>query len=158
MTHMIWEFYRVRPNWFLRIWYVPCKPYTYISLRLALSPNRPNRAFTWASSHTSTIGNFHNGFWAYGALGTNHAPILHRNENYLQLDVSEIPYDTLHLVVLSSASTVPSGVSKLISEHMVCSMQTVQLSWIKIRTISKQTEPWFHMSLFTKEYHQVCPK
>ena len=37
-------------------------------------------------------------------------------------------------------------------------MQTVHLSYIKIRTISKQTEPRFHMSLFTKEYLRVRPK
>ena len=41
---------------------------------------------------------------------------------------------------------------------MVCSMQTMRLSCIKIRTISKQTEPSFHLSLFTKEYHRVRPK
>ena len=41
-----------------------------------------------------------------------------------------------------------SGASKLISEHMVCSMQTVHLSCIKISTISKQTKPSFHLSLF----------
>ena len=154
------------PNWFLKIFYVPCKPYTYLSSRLALSPNRPNRAFTWASITRSTIGNFHNDFWAYGALGTNHAAIMHQNKYYVQLDWSEIPYDTLHLVVVplgastvpSGASTVPSGVSKLISDHMVCSMQTMHLFCINIRTISKQTEPRFHMSLLTKEYHRVRPK
>ena len=32
--------------------------------------NRPNRAFTWASSPRSTIGNFHNDFWAC----TGHKP------------------------------------------------------------------------------------
>jgi hypothetical protein len=37
-------------------------------------------------------------------------------------------------------------------------MQTVHLSCIKIRTISKQIEPRFHMSLFTKEYHRVRPE
>jgi len=58
----------------------------------------------------------------------------------------------------SGASTVPSGLSKLISEHMVCSMQTVRLSCINIRTISKQTEQRFHLNLFTKEYHHVHPK
>ena len=55
----------------------------------------------------------------------------------LQLDRREIQFDTLHLVVPLGASTVPSGVSKLISEHMVCSMQTMHLSCIKIITISK---------------------
>jgi hypothetical protein len=83
-----------------------------------------------------------NGFLAYAALGANRAPSLHRNKHYLQMDQSKITYDTRHV-------EVPSGVSKLISEHMVCSMQTVQLFYIKICTISKQTEPSFYLSLFT---------
>jgi hypothetical protein len=29
----------VHPNGFLSIWYVPCKPCTYLASRLALSPN-----------------------------------------------------------------------------------------------------------------------
>ena len=39
MTHIIKEFHRVYPNWFPSIWYVPCKPCTYLASRLALSPN-----------------------------------------------------------------------------------------------------------------------
>ena len=41
---------------------------------------------------------------------------------------------------------------------MVCSMQIVHLSCFKIRTISKQTEPRFHLSPFTQDYHRVHPK
>ena len=79
MTHIIKELYQVRPNWFLSIPYVPCKPCIYLASRLALSPNRPNRAFTWARWPRSTIGGVQNGFLSYGALGANSAPILHRN-------------------------------------------------------------------------------
>jgi len=68
----------VRLNGFLSIWYVPCKPCTYLTSRLALSPNRSNRPSTWASSPRIIIGCFYNDFWAYGALGSNHATILHR--------------------------------------------------------------------------------
>ena len=99
MTHVIKEFHRVHPNWFPSIWYVPCKPCTYFASRLALSPNRSNRASNWASSFRSTNRCIKNGFFEYGALGTNYAFILHR---------SEIPYDTRHL-------GVPLGASKLIS-------------------------------------------
>ena len=77
--HVIKEFHRVHPNWFPCIWYVPCKPCTYLASRLALSPNRPNRASTWASSSRSTNRCVKNGFLDYGALGTNYAPILHKN-------------------------------------------------------------------------------
>ena len=55
------------------------------------------------------------------------------------MDRCEITYDTCQL-------GVPSGASKLIYENMVCSMQTVHLSFIKINTISKQTEPSIHLS------------
>ena len=41
---------------------------------------------------------------------------------------------------------------------MVCSIQTVHLSCIKISNISKQTEPSFHLSLFILEYKQVRQK
>jgi hypothetical protein len=40
---------------------------------------------------------------------------------------------------------------------MVCSMQIVHLSCIKISTISKQIEPTFHTSLFTYDYYLVLP-
>jgi hypothetical protein len=47
MTHVTLELHRVRPKWFLRLWYVWHKPCTYLTLRLALSSNRLNRASTW---------------------------------------------------------------------------------------------------------------
>ena len=72
-------------------------------------------------------------------------------QHCLQIDRSKISYDTRHL-------GVPSCASRLISKHLVCSMQTVHLSCIKISTISKQTEPSFHLSLFIQEYQIVRPK
>ena len=78
MTHIIKELYQVRPNWFLSI-YVPCKPCIYLTSRLAISPNRPNQAFTLALWPRSTIGCVQNGFLSYGVLGANRAPILHWN-------------------------------------------------------------------------------
>jgi hypothetical protein len=67
----------------------------------------------------------------------------------------------LSLNGLNRASTwalSPSGASKMIAEPVVHSVQTIQLSCIKISTISKWTESSIHLSLVTKEYHQVCPK
>jgi len=64
------------------------------------------------------------------------------------MDRSKILCNTRHL-------GVPSGVSKMIFEHMVRSTQTMHLSCIKISTISKQTELSYHLSLFTSVYHQV---
>jgi hypothetical protein len=54
-THITYEFYRVRPKLFMSLWYVQCKPCTFLASRLALSTNGPNRASTWASSPWSPI-------------------------------------------------------------------------------------------------------
>jgi hypothetical protein len=43
-THATYEFYWVRPQLFMSLWYLQCKPCTYPVSRLALSPNGPNRA------------------------------------------------------------------------------------------------------------------
>jgi hypothetical protein len=53
---------------------------------------------------------------------------------------------------------VPSGVSKAISEPIVCLVQTMHLSCAKITTISKRIELSCHLSLVTKEYHRVRAK
>jgi hypothetical protein len=44
MTHVTYEFHQVRQKLFKSLWHVLCKPCTYLSSRLALSPNRPSRA------------------------------------------------------------------------------------------------------------------
>jgi hypothetical protein len=84
-------------------------------------------------------------------FSTNRGPILNRHQHYLQMDQNEIPHGPRHL-------RVPSGASKMISEARVLSAQTVHLSCIKISTIFELTEPSFHLSLNTQEYHRVCPK
>jgi hypothetical protein len=50
MTHVTYEFYQVSPIVFSSLRYVRRKPCSNLASRVALSPNRPNRAFTWASS------------------------------------------------------------------------------------------------------------
>jgi hypothetical protein len=55
MTHVTQEFHRVRLKWFLSLWYVQHKMCTYLSSKLALSPNKPKCASTSASSPRSTI-------------------------------------------------------------------------------------------------------
>jgi hypothetical protein len=57
------EYHRVHPKRLLSLWYVWRKPWTYLESRLALSPNRPKRAFTWASSPRRTIGCIQNDFY-----------------------------------------------------------------------------------------------
>jgi hypothetical protein len=63
----------------------------------------------------------------------------------------KIPHDPRHL-------GVPLGVSKMISESVVCSAQTVHLSCVKASTVSKRTESSFHKSLITLDQHWVRPK
>jgi hypothetical protein len=41
MTHVTQEIHP-HPKWFLSLWYVRCKPCTYLASRLALSPNGPS--------------------------------------------------------------------------------------------------------------------
>jgi hypothetical protein len=130
-THVTLEFPRVRPKWFMRLWFVRHKPCTYLASRLALSLNGPNQASTWASSPRSTIGSVQNDFCAYGMFNVNCALILH--QHCLQMDQNEIRHDPRHL-------GVPSGASKMISEVVVRSAQTVHLSCVKISTIFEWTE------------------
>jgi hypothetical protein len=79
ITHVTKEFHQVNQKWFLSLWYIRCKPSTYLVSRLALSLNWPKRASSWASSPRRTIGCVQNDFWAYGMFGMNRAPILHPN-------------------------------------------------------------------------------
>jgi hypothetical protein len=148
MTHVTWEFNQVRPKWLPRLWYTWHKPCTYHASRLALSPNGPKRASNWALSPRSVIGSTQNDYWAYATFYTNHAPILHWHLHRLQTDRNEIWHDPCHLGVLS-------GASKTFSKPMVRPVQTVYLSYVKIRTISKQTKTSFLLSLVTLEYHRL---
>jgi hypothetical protein len=43
-THVTYEFHWARLKLFMSLWYVQCKPCTYFALRLAQSPNGPNKA------------------------------------------------------------------------------------------------------------------
>jgi hypothetical protein len=117
-------------------------------VKLALSPSRLNRASTWASSFRNSIKRVKNDFWAYGTFSANCAPILHRHWHYIQIDRN----------VIRRHQGVPSGASKMISEPMVRSAQTVHLSCVKTSTISKWTESSFHLSLVTWEYQWLHPK
>jgi hypothetical protein len=62
MTDVTLEFHRVRPKWFLTLLYVQRKPCTHLVSRLALCPNRPRWASTWALSPSSTIGSVQNDY------------------------------------------------------------------------------------------------
>jgi hypothetical protein len=84
-------------------------------------------------------------------FGAYRAPIMCQDYHFLQTDRIELPLEPRHL-------GVPSGASKMIYEPIVCLAQTMHLSYVKITTISKQTELSCHLSLVTKEYHRVRAK
>jgi hypothetical protein len=60
------EYHRLRPNLFLGLWSVWCKPCTYLALVLTLSSNGPKRDSTCPTSPISSIGCVQNDFWACG--------------------------------------------------------------------------------------------
>jgi hypothetical protein len=142
MTNDTEVIHRVRPKRFLSLCYIRRKPCTYFASRLALSPNRPKRASTRAASPRSTIGCIQNDLCAYGTFDANFAPILHWHYHCLWMDGNEISHDQCHI-------GDPSGASKMISEPMLRSAQTVHLSCVKINSISKQTKTSINLSLIT---------
>jgi hypothetical protein len=83
-----------------------------------------------------------NNFWAYGTYGANHAPIMHRNDHYLQKGWKELLHDPRHL-------GVPLGASKMIYEAMVRLVQIGDVSSTETNTISKWTETRFYMTHVT---------
>jgi hypothetical protein len=141
----------VHPKWFPKLWYIWHKPYTYLALKLTLSPNGPKQASIWASSPRRTIWCIQNNFWAYGTFGTNRAPTMHRNWHYLQKDRKEILHDPHHL-------GVPTGASETVYEAMVHLVQTIDLSCTETNTISKWTETRFYMTHIPLGYHPGRPK
>jgi hypothetical protein len=58
---------------------------------------------------------------------------LYRDWHYLNRDWNELPLDPRHI-------GIPSSVSKMISEPMVCISQSVHLFYTKINNISKWNE------------------
>ena len=106
---------------------------------------------TRPTSPRSSIGCVQTNFQAYGTFDAKHATILHRCQHCLQPDQNEISQDPRPL-------GVPSGASKMISEPMVRSTQSVQLYCIDANTVSKQTEMRFHMTHVTSEFHRAHSK
>jgi hypothetical protein len=100
-------------------------------VNISIISNELTQASTWASSLRSTIGCGQNDFWAYVMFRANRAPILHRHQHYLQMVQNKILHDPHHL-------GVPLGTSKMISEPLVRSAQTMHLSCVKICTISNK--------------------
>ena len=102
------EYELVRPKWFLRLWCIMRKLYTYLALKLTMSTNRPKQDYIWHTSTRSSIGCVQIDFLTYGTLHANCVTILHQDWNYIQIDQIEPPLEPLQL-------RVPSGASKMVS-------------------------------------------
>jgi hypothetical protein len=131
--------------------YVQRKPWTYLASRLMVSLYGPKRDSTWPISHRSTIGCAQNDFWAYGTFGANRAPIMHRDQHYLQTNRIELPFHPCHL-------RIPSGAPNTISMLMVHLVQTMHVSCVKINTISIPTKKSIHFTHVTYEIYRLRPK
>jgi hypothetical protein len=140
MTHITYELHRVRPTLFMSLWYVQCKPCTYLASRLALSPNGPNRA---------PLEPRHQGV-PLGVPKMIYDPMVHLTQTEHHLSrlalsangLNRAPPNTRHL-------GVPLGVSKTIYEPMVHLTQTEHLSCTNANPISKQIEIRFNMTHLT---------
>ena len=87
---------------------------------------------------------------------TNRAPILH--QDYVRKDQNKLPLEPRHLLVRS-------GVSKMISEPMVCSAQNVHLSCTDTNTVSKRNKAYGTFKMIyepmvrsTQTVHLSCVK
>jgi hypothetical protein len=72
-------YHRVSPEWFLSLWYVLCKPWTYLAPTQTLSPKGKKRDSTWSTSPRGSMRCIQNDFRACGSLNANGAPILHQD-------------------------------------------------------------------------------
>ena len=140
----------MRPKRFPGLWYVQCKPFTYLASRLH-SLQMDQNELPVDPCHLVLPS---------GASKMISEPMVRLKQtvhlscidtNTVSMDQNEIPHDARHL-------GVPWGASKTISDPMVCSVQTVQLSCVKISTIPKRTLTSFHLRLTTKEHHWLRPK
>jgi hypothetical protein len=141
MSHVTYEFHRVRSKRYPSLWNIRRKPYSYLASRLVLYENRSKWVSTWAMSprRTSSVSK-----WFLGLAKTVHL-------SYTNPNTVSKWHNPHHL-------GVPSGVTKMISKPMVRSALIMHLSCVKSSTISKQTETSFHLRLVTSEYHWVRPK
>jgi hypothetical protein len=67
------------------------------------------------------------------------------------MDWNVLPLEPRHL-------GVPSGAFRLISEPIVCLVQTGNQSCTDPNTVSKWTKMRFHMTHITKQFHRIHPK
>jgi hypothetical protein len=114
---------------------------TYIAPTLTLSPNGPKRDSKWP-----THQEFHwvrprwlSSLWNFRHKTTHLSCV---KVSTIQTDSSKLPLEPRHL-------GLSSGASKMISEPMVHSAQTVHLYCTDTNFVSKRTKTRFHMTHIT---------
>jgi hypothetical protein len=118
LTHVTEEFDLVRSKWSPSLLHVRRKSCTYLALRLTLSPK-------WFPS-----------LWSIQRKPcTNITSRLAPSLNWPK-----------GAYTWPCHVGVPSGASKMISQRMVCSAETMHPSCAEINTISRQTETSFHLT------------
>jgi hypothetical protein len=148
-THITYEFQRVHPKQIMSLLYVQCKLCTYLASRLALSPNGPNRAPPDPRYEGEPSGASKTILWAY---------VWRKPRTYLA------PMLTLSPKRSKRESTWPKSPGSSISCHQYYFWAYSPFDanhppiLHQCSTISKRTEPSFHLSLFTYESHRVRPK
>jgi hypothetical protein len=122
------------------------KPCTYVVSRLALSPNGPKQASTWASSPRKTVGCLQNDFYIWRKPCTYLALTLTPSRNELKRD-------------LTWPTSPRSSIGCVQNDFQAYgTFETVLLSCSDTNTVSKRTKTRFHMSRVTLEFHRVRPK
>jgi hypothetical protein len=125
-THVPYEFHRVSPKLIMSLWYVQCKPCTYLVSKITtvskrteqrstrpLSPNRLNRDPMVCFTQTEHLS----------CTDTNTVS----KQTKTRFHMTHVTYE-FHQVRLNYC------------EPVVRSVQTMHLSYVKISTISKRTE------------------
>jgi hypothetical protein len=140
MIHVTLVFHWVRQKWFMSLWYVWCKPCTYLVSRLVESQNELNRACTWASSLRNTTGP--NRFLSQRYVWCKPCTCL----------ASRLPVSRNRLNrACSCASSPRSNIGCIQNDFWANGMFGANCAPIllKITTIFKWTESSFHVSLVT---------
>jgi hypothetical protein len=140
-THVTYEFHRVLPNLFMSQWYVQCKPCTYLASRLALSPNRPNKA-PLDPRHLGVprvhLKQFMSLWYIWRKLSIYLAPTLTLSQKHIEMKfhmtLVTLEFYRVPPILFWAYDTLDANL------HQSC---------IKSSTISKRTEPSFQFGPIT---------
>jgi hypothetical protein len=139
-----------QPKKFPCMWYIRCKPYTYLTPRLTLSKQ------TQTSFHlTHVTKEYHR---VCPKLFLSLWYVLRKSCTFLVLRLTLSPKEPNELPLDPHHWGDRSGAPNMISELVARSAQTMHLSFIEINTITKLTETSFHLTDINLDYHQEPPK